>query len=211
MFSLHTLLFRALGRSAPSCSTMLFRYLHWRSLEKRHRALLQRSDRGRRSPLRCRSAPANGGGLGFADHAVDDLDGKGDLSLLSSVSAGAELGSDQVFVLSDHSLVQVTPTVTGRTLPAHAASLHHVRRTSRSDELDVVVARCLLGQVGRARHRQDARSDDQIRRSIGMPGGGSLVDGWSRRRFRAPGAWNGCIGSPSYALSAITLALTPSG
>ena len=41
---------------------------------------------------------ADGNGLGFADHAVECLNGKGDFAVLTWPAASAQLGPDQVFV-----------------------------------------------------------------------------------------------------------------
>lgn len=67
---------------------------------------------------RCRSVAAYVGGLGFADHAFEHLDSEGDLTLVAGISAGAELGPDQVLMTADRGLGQVAPAVAGGMLPS---------------------------------------------------------------------------------------------
>src|SRR5438270_4758068 len=111
---------------------------------------------------------AYGDWLGLADHAVEHLDGEGDLTSLTGKGACAELGPDQMFIPADRGLGQVAPTVTSRTLPAETAALGH--------ELDMPIARALPIRVGCARHCGGAGWDDHVRRATGLPGGSSLIN-----------------------------------
>ena len=78
------------------------------------------------------SAPTNGDRLGEADHPVLHRDADRRLSLLSGRRADTESGTDQVLVSADRGLDVVASAVSGRSLPADAASL--------GDELNVAVA-----------------------------------------------------------------------
>ena len=104
------------------------------------------------------SAPTNGDRLGDAEHPVEHCYADRRLSRLGSRRAGAESGTDQVFVAADRGLDLVASAVSGRPLPAGAAVL--------GDELNAAIACVLQLKIVGACHRGRARRDDDVRQWI---------------------------------------------
>ena len=87
------------------------------------------------------SGEANGYWLRDSDHAVENMNGDGDLTALSVVRARTQRRANDMLVASDRGLNEAAAAVTGRFLPRHAALLR--------DELDVTVSNRLAVSLGR--------------------------------------------------------------
>jgi len=81
----------------------------------------------------------NGERFGSADPAVEHLDSKGDLALLTGPGSGVQLEFDQVPIAAHDGFCVVAPSILGRALPSDVAQF--------GVELDVTVARALLIRI----------------------------------------------------------------
>ena len=107
-------------------------------------------------PGRCSGDP-DGDGLRCAEHRVQHRYGDGNLAVLGRQAAGAQLGADQVLVVRHGRLSLVPSAVTGRALPAHAATFGHKLDVAVTLALGVAVDLC-------AWHRRSPEWDGDERR-----------------------------------------------
>src|SRR3954447_13699881 len=93
--------------------------------------------------------------LGGSNHAVEHLNGKGDLTLLTGQRAGTQPRADSCLVSSDPSLRQAAATVAGSLLPNHPSLV------ADASDVPVALGRRPGGLV--AAHRRRARRYDGTR------------------------------------------------
>lgn len=103
-----------------------------------------------------RGSVTNGERFGSADPAVEHLDSKGDLALLTGPGSGVQLGFDQVPKATHDGFCVVAPSILGRALPSDVAPF--------GQELDVTVARALLIQISSTEHGVGPGWNDRLDR-----------------------------------------------